>query len=353
MKEKLAVMDGMLVDNFTSILTKLQTANDSGSTLPQDKFMGCILTFIRATDKINSERFSRLQSITLTDYPVLLAYRSSAFWQVVENEAVDKSVSFVTYRKSSKHSSSSTCTDKSNVTGSPMKLDIIADLSVLEGEGDVFAGKAKSLDCGLPLGLARKLASIYCNSFNNVKNGSLTEQHAEIPNLVVLCDGNNLKSVSCLCVVPIIDKQNNFLGVKMSEVINKPAVEKSKVPKSLPVFSNAEVNCFAKYDIMSCLDDKMISDFQNSLKLELHWRKLAGQSLILLHDPPADAVSVVKIQVTSGSTRSPAFGVYEELEILRSVITGLATTEVNWIGTQERPLVEATKDLVEQVLNLH
>ena len=341
-------MDGSLADNLKSVLHKLQSV-DPGTATPQDEFMGCLLTLIREVDKISNERFSRLLDITAVEYPILLAYRSSTFWQAIENESADKSVSFITVRKSTKYSSSSTCSNKSNCIGSPLKLDIIADLSVFEGEGEVVAGKTKMLDCGLPLGVARKLTSIFCNSFNVLKNESLTEQQVEVPNLVILCDGNNLKSVSCLCVAPIIDKQNNFLGVKISEVLSKPAVDKSKVPKTLPEFSNSEIKCFAKYDIISYLGDKTAPDYQSSLKLELHWRKLAGQSLILLHDPPADAMSVVKIQVTSGNTRSPAFGVYQELEILRSIITGLATTEVNWIGTQERPLVEATQDLVEQV----
>ena len=338
-------MNDGLINSFRGIVHKLQSTSDS-VRLPQDEFLGCILTLVRSKDKLSLERFSRLQNILSVDYPILLAYRSNSFWQLIEKEPVDKSISFVTYRKSSKHSSSST--ERSNVTGSPLKLDIIADLSVFEGEDEIGTCKSKTLDCGLPLSLARKLSSIFCNSFNNITTELLADQ-AEVPNLVTLCDGNNLKSVSCQSVSPIIDKQNNFLGVKLSEVVSNPATDKSKMPRSLPEFVNTEVKCYAKYDIISYLGDKMVPDFQSSLKLELHWRKLAGQSLILLHDPPTDAMSCVKIQVTSGNSRSPAFSMYQELEILRSVVTGLATTEVNWIGTQERPLVEATQDLVEQV----
>lgn len=40
---------------------------------------------------------------------------------------------------------------------------------------------------------------------------------------------------------------------------------------------------------------------------------------------------------------------FQELEVLRTVIEGLETTEVNWIGTHEQPLVEDVKKLVEQV----
>ena len=334
------------MSNFKSIVYKLCSASD-GEGFPQNEDLGCILTLIRSTDEISLERFCRLQDIVNVNSPILLAYRSSSFWQARETEAIDKSVSFVTFRKSSKHSSASS--ERSNVTGSPLKLDIIADLSVFEGEDEIGVSKSKSLDCSLPLGKARKLVSIFCNSFNKVTTQLLAEQ-GEIPNLMVLCDGSHVKRVSCVCVVPIIDRQNNFIGFKTSEVACKPAADKSKLPKSVPEFANKEVKCFAKYDIISNLGDKFNPDFQNSLYLELHWRKHAGQLAILLHDPPTDATANVKIQVMSGNTRSPAFSMYQELEILRSIVTGLATTEVHWIGTQERPLVDSTKDLVEQVL---
>ena len=334
------------MSSFQNIVYKLSSA-DENETLAQNEDLGFILTLVRSKNKISLERFCRLQDILNVNSPILLAYRSNSFWQAKENEAADKSASFVTFRKRSKPSSTSS--DRSDVAGSPLKLDKIADLSVFEGEDEVVVSKSKSLDCGLPLTKARKLLSTYCNSFNKATTQVLAEK-GEIPNLVVLCDGSHVKRVSCLCAVPIIDKQNNFLGFKMSEVTCQPAADKSKLPKSVPEFANKEVKCSAKYDIISNLGDKLNPDYQNSLYLELHWRKHAGQLAILLHDPPTDATANVKIQVTSGNTRSPAFSMYQELEILRSIVTGLATTEVNWIGTQERPLVEATKDLIEQVL---
>ena len=334
------------MSSFQSIVYQLSSAGDD-EPFPQNEDLGCILTLVRSKDKISLERFCRLQDIVNVNSPILLAYRSSSFWQARETDVADKSVSFVTFRKSSKHSSASS--ERSNVAGSPLKLDIIADLSVFEGEDEVVLSKSKSLDCGLPLTKARKLVSTFCNSFNKATTQVLAEQ-GEVPNLMVLCDGSHVKRVSCLCAVPIIDKQNNFLGFKISEVACQPARDKSKLPKSVPEFANKEVKCSAKYDIISNLGDKLNPDYQNSLYLELHWRKHAGQLAILLHDPPTDATANVKIQVTSGNTRSPAFSMYQELEILRSIVVGLATTEVNWIGTQERPLVEATKDLIEQVL---
>lgn len=339
--------------SFQSTVHKLCFTNKSGSEFPQDEFLGCILTLIKSSHKISLERFSQLQNIINIDNPILLAYKSSTFWQAKVKEMADKSItgSSITIRKSTKPSSSSL--DRSSVVGSPLKLDIIADLSVFIEEEEVgtTSSKSKSLDCGVALGRARKLASIFCHSFNKITTEMLAEQ-GEIPNLVVLCDGNNLKSVSCLCVVPVIDKQNNFIGFKMSQVASKPSTEKGKVPKSVPEFANKEVRCYAKYDIISYSGDKLNLDCQNSLYLELHWRKHAGQLVILLHDPPIDAISNVKVQVTSGNTGSPAFSMYQELEILRSIITGFVRNEVQWIGNQERPLVEAAKDLVEQVLIL-
>ncbi|WAQ98953.1 ZWILC-like protein, partial [Mya arenaria] len=109
----------------------------------------------------------------------------------------------------------------------------------------------------------------------------------------------------------------------------KPAAAKSVHVKLHPSFSSPDITCKAKYDIHTVSDDKAKPDQQSFIQLELEWKILSSQTFMLLHEPHLQART--------------------EVEILRSVIEGLDTSEVNWLGTQEQPLLEDVKELVEKL----
>lgn len=346
-------MDQKHLQTLHETLINLQTAaSDNKKSLPQEQILdGIVLSFVTNKVKIPTERFFRLKEVTGSKFPLIVACKSNAFWQAVEKQENDeKSFNFVNVRKkssrSSKHSSSP---DQSSVCGSPLKLDIIADLSVFDADTTIPVGKQVVLDFGLTQSKCRKLISLYSDYYSSFRDEAGTNSMNDIPSLIVLCDGDNVKSVSTMSLEPLFDKQNNFLGVKVSETVSKPASEKKEFAKLNPKFATADILCKAKYDILADAGEQLQVDMQGFLRLELEWRKMYGKSLVLLHGPPSEAKAEVKIQVTSGNTRSLAFSIFQELEILRLVIEGLATTQVNWIGTQERPLVDAVKDLVEQL----
>lgn len=299
-------------------LLKLQsTASDNGKnsqSLPQEQVLdGIVLTYVTDTVKIPTERFTKLKEVTGSKFPLIIACKSNSFWQAVEKQENDeKSFDFVSCRKkssrSSKHSSSP---DQSSVCGSPLKLDIIADLSVFDADSTLPVGKQMVLDFGLSQSKCRKLISMYSDLYSSFKDEACIDDMNEIPTLIVLCDGENVKSVSTMSLEPLFDKQNNFLGVKISETVAKPAAEKNKQTKLHPNFVTADVICKAKYDILADAGDQVQPDMQGFLRLELEWRKIVGKSLVLLHDPPTEAKAEVKIQVTSGNTRSLTFSLFQ------------------------------------------
>lgn len=352
-------MDAWLLKRLQEKLLKLQdqslrsSRQETAPKIPQEDFLdSIILSCITDEVKVSTERLSRLREIIDFKLPVVLACRSNAFWHAVEKPkelTEEKTFNSVTSRKTSRGSKNSSDVDQSSVYGSPLKLDIIADLSVFEGDSTLPCTRNTVPDFGLDRAVCSKLISLYCSIQGSFRDDSISGKVNGVPTLVSLCNGENMKSVSCISAECLQDQQNNFLGVRISETSSLPAATKAAHMSFHPKFNSLDVLCKARYNILADKEDQLQPEMEGFLLLDLEWRKPVGKSLVLLHDPPSEAKAVVKIQVKSGSDKSPAFSVYQELEILRSVVDGLATTQVNWIGTQEVPLVDSVKDLVEQL----
>ncbi|XP_052280307.1 protein zwilch homolog [Dreissena polymorpha] len=343
-------MEDSLLKQLAVSLSKLQASHEKGSNINQDVFNSSVLSYIRADGSIEIERYKKLKDVFNFKSPLIIACKNNGFWQAVERpNEIDHSPDRVhTRKKSSRHSS----TDKNSigVCGSPLKLDIIADLSVFEDdEGSMVnaSSKRKSVDFGLPLATVRKLMFLFSSLASNSKNVFESEK-AEFPTILALCDGQNIRGVSAIALKPIVDDQNNFLGLKITDSVSKPPAEKAVHAKMLPNFSNTvEITCQAKYDIHVMADFSL--ENASFIQLELNWKIIPGQSFLMLHEPPLQAKTVARIRNYLGNPESRLSAMYQELEVLRTVIEGLETTEVNWIGTNEQPLVEDVKKLVEQL----
>lgn len=352
-------MDPELIKTFQEKVTRLQNAVSKGynqnSTLICDDFHeGCMLTYLDENSDLKVKRFHTIKSIVGLTYPLLFACKSKAFWQAAGTKAVSEINSdFVNVRKktNSRSKTSSSSANQSSSCGSPLELDMIADLSIFDNDTMLPFSKQLTDDIGIPHAVAVKLVSLFSNIFSQSINDGIVEsvKISETPTLVVICDGDNLNGVSTLSIKPLIDKQDNFLGVKITETTSKPSANKNVHAKLCPNFSTSDIVLKAKYDILAEAGDRSHSDLQSSLKLEVEWQKVTGLSLVLLHDPPVEAKCQLKLRVFSGNTRSPAFSIYQELRKLRAVVDGLATAEVNWIGTQEHSMVDTVKGLVEQL----
>lgn len=311
-------MDQELLQSFHDKLLNLQRASLNTShtqqNIPEEHVLdGVTLSYVTEQMKIPTERFCRLKEVTDAEFPLIIACKSNAFWQALEkHEVAENSFDFVNVRKrSSKSSKCSSNADQSSMYGSPLKLDIIADLSVFEGDTTIAVGKQVVIDFGLTRSMCRKLISLYSHLYTSFKYKTSTDILDYTPSLVALCDGDNFKSVSSMILQPLLDKQNNLLGLKITETVSEPASERSTHAKCRPQFVTSDVLCKAKYDLLTETGEQVQPNMQGFLKLELEWQKTAGKSLVLLHDPPSEANAVVKIQVVSGNSRSSAFSVFQ------------------------------------------
>ncbi|KAL4230481.1 hypothetical protein ACF0H5_010863 [Mactra antiquata] len=356
-------MDSDLLSSFGGKIVKLKGQSED---LKQDNTIPCELIqddaycyYVHEKTNVPSDRFTRLKEIIDVKAPFILVCRSEGFFlapEKLDNNDNENSLNFVTARKkSSRSSKTSSNGDQSTMCGSPLKLDIIADLSVFDGDStsgaSVHVDNSYTLKFGLKLHKARKILSMYSHLFSSLKIEGAGDKIIESPTLITICDGENINSVSSMSLEPLFDKVNNFLGVKITETRSEPADTKICHMKRSSKFSSGEVLCSAKYDIFSENVTGGVSqiDAQGLLSLELEWKKKAGESLVPLHDPPLDSKAKVNVQVTSGDIRSSAFTLYQELEILGSIIEGLTTRQVNWIGTPEHPLIDSVENLVEQL----
>lgn len=249
-------MDQGLVKALGEKLLKLQAtySNETEPTrrLPTETILdNIILSFITETFQVPNDRLNKLREITGAAFPIVVASKSNAFWQPVEKPKAsnEKSFDFVNLRKKSSRNSKSSDVDQSSICGSPLKLDIIADLSLCEGDSVFTSPEQVIIDFGLRQPVGKKLVSMYCNLLSSFKNGGDGMKLNEKSTLIVLFDGDNLKSVSCMAVEPLLDKQNNFLGTKISEITSNPAATKSSHMKLHPKFSSSDVLCKARYSV--------------------------------------------------------------------------------------------------------
>ena len=303
-------MNEALLRSLEGKLHKLSVpGTESGSKLPQDIFEDSILTYIDSSATIPTERFTHLSDILHADRPVILACKNNGFWRAVEkpDSNHEQSVNFVHTRTRSSNNSN---TSDNSVYGSPLKLDKIADLSITDDDAIVPVTTGKQvLDFAMRHQAARKLVSLY--SILLTSGYDLTK--TQVPTLLAICSAQNLRSVSVLGLKPLTDPQNNFLGVKLIEIQSKPMMEKSNLVKLNPDFAASHVTCRAKYEILADSGLTHNPELQNSIQLELEWKKCSSVSAGLLHEPPMKANSVAKIQRPSGSPDSPLYAVYQVL----------------------------------------
>lgn len=309
-------MDPKQLKEKIEMLKSISDSCESEDALPQETYSDCTLTFVAGDKKFQSERFTRLCDILQTESPLLIACKNNGFFKCVEKvENADQSLSrinFITTRSRSNRSSrNSSKDDNSSVCGSPLKLDIIADLSGCETDTPVLScspGKVAE-NFGLPQSSAKKLISLYSVLVTGGHGFDIEKKH--LPTVLAICDGQNVSTKSVMALKPLVDQQNNLLGVKITDTVSKPLSEKSVHMKQMTNFPSSEVTCRAKYDLLADCSFKCNPDLQSLFQLELEWKKETGKTFTLLHEPPMEASSVARIQKASGSADSPLFPLFK------------------------------------------
>lgn len=283
---------------------------------------------------------------------------------ILENHAKKNKTPVSVNRQNLKfRSNNSTLGLEDTSDGSPLKLRAYADLSDFDStclDSPVFVTKkhSKHRECGIPARHARYLLSMYSNGLSQKclydKKTEPRNGVSNMPSLAILCDAKDLKKIACLCVEPLVRKNENdnlvFVGIRSTIITVQRSSKTDDIPPVVEDLSGRQINYQAQYDIFGGgRDDKFQTEYRGSLILELKWNK-SGDTVTLLKQPPLDAQSVVKAQVTSGDMRSAAYVFFKELSVLSSIVSGINDAEVCWhTDRNERPLVECVKELVEQL----
>lgn len=292
-----------------TLQTKLKAllASKNKNELSQEEFLDSVITYV-VDDVKGVERYTYLVDIFHAKAPLFIACKNNGFWQPTEKPDGHEQpiVGIQSQRKRSSRNSSDR--DHSNVFGSPLKLDIIADLSISEDDPMVPVSVNKhNMDFGMELPEVRELVSLY--SLLVTSGLSISDMHP--PTLLAISDCKNLRGVSVMGIEPLTDSRNNFKGVKVTDIVSKPQTDRSSIIKLNPNFASSVVKCKAKYEILTKSRLKFNLDLQNSIQLELEWTEKSSQNMTLLSQPPLKASSVAMINWVSGSTESPLLPFYQ------------------------------------------
>lgn len=290
-------------------LTSVTEPTDAGLNLPQESFLDCLLTYVEDGTVKGADRFNKLLHVLHVEPPVLLACRNTGFWQNVEHQDNNHEQSIKVARKKKP---SDPFTD-SSVCGSPLKLDIIADIYADDDLPVTVTKRKPVIDFAVEHKAAKKLVSLYSVWVTSTGHG-LSLDRKKLPTLIALCTGQNPRLVSVLGLKPLIDPQNNVTGVKIIESVSKPIAYKSSLQKLKPDLTSADVTCTAKYNILADTGVKFNPDLESSFQLEMGWKKGTNQSLTLLQEPLMTGVSVAMIQRASGSSDSPLYPMHQVFE---------------------------------------
>jgi len=286
----------------------------------QDEQFQCTFSFLDKEGKSTCERYVKLKSLMGFESPVVVVSKNKNFWKDIEKPFLDEnSFNFVKMKKKGSSSSRPTPNpDQSSICGSPLKLDVIADLSVFaEGDEGEKESVSRFIDCGLSLQLTRRLVSLYsvlCCSKNEVD----TERRG-LPTLMAVCDGQNISQVAVMAICPLTDKQNNFLGTKITKVVCTPLALKTTHVKLHPSLSNPNIVCRAKYDIHRHTVEKASLTDDSFIQLDLEWGQPPSQAFQLLHDPPLQAKTNATIHNTPGHSESPLFTLYQVFSLHKQI----------------------------------
>ena len=297
-------MDPKLLKDFRQLLQS--ESADSTKPVSEIDHFGCKFWMIRESQS-STKRLKRLREIIPITFPLLLTCKSDIFWKDGEEE---KMVLHSTVTQRKKTSSSSSGNETTSICGSPLKLDVIADLSAVDKSCvHSTGGRSSTIDCGLQVQTGRKILSLFSTVLTDRKD-SLGFSDKSIPMVAVLCDAKHVQPLSCIGVKALVDKQNNFVGLRSTQIISKQAEERSEFRKVQLNFASSDVTCQAKYDLL--IDtDSVLPSTRNSIGTTFQWKKRSDMTLIPLFDPPRESKAVVNIQVSSGNCESPAFSLFQ------------------------------------------
>ncbi|ESP01976.1 hypothetical protein LOTGIDRAFT_230528 [Lottia gigantea] len=239
--------------------------------------------------------------------------------------------------------------------GSPLKLQTYADLSTCDSPSYASPAfvKRSSTHYYIPVGLSsltsRQLISLFIVNYTELMSASVAA-FSRLPSLWILCDKNDIKSSVLMGAQPVLsnsggDKQWGVKLTTVTQVETEDILATSKINK---IFNQKihENKCFARYDLVkptaSSIDD--FTAYQGSLSLEFQWKN----GTQLLQKPEYHSEAIIKASVHSGDIRSPAIGLFEELTILKSLMTAITTSEINWAASKDQaPLLDMVKELIE------
>ncbi|KAL3880411.1 hypothetical protein ACJMK2_032651 [Sinanodonta woodiana] len=335
-------MDSKRLCDFMSVLCELL----EDKTL-QVEMNECVITHVKNMDHLTNKKVGKVVAMLDIQPPVLLVHRP-----FVPDRLEYAESTFITARR--KNSSKSSCSESivsTDVEGSPLKLQAIADISTFSSPpSSVCSQKHRSIrGYGMPIDKCRFFVSMYCNVVHQIKE----KFGMQLPTMITLCDGIDLKNYVFLSAQPITHEGKKLVDFKLSSAMMMPAF---KLPKSEHIktppspISASDITCKATYNVSNGIQGEIIqAGYQGFLQIEFQWKRSGGH-LNMLQEPPLDARATVKANVKSlGDMRSSAYQLYKELEIVKALMHGLETNEVHWIGRSDKPLLQEVQELVEQL----
>ncbi|XP_037538867.1 protein zwilch homolog [Nematolebias whitei] len=156
-----------------------------------------------------------------------------------------------------------------------------------------------------------------------------------------VCTGNKVTGVklySVTCKGSTVDKRS-FLTLEELKQEHK----KRHHLTSMGVKGNATFSLFG-----STVLENTIIESQSSVTVDFKWSHVES----ILEAPPLSSTATMNIKVESGDMRSPMFGMYRELEFLRTLAESLKTGETEWMEPMESTsAVNLTKAYLEELQN--
>ncbi|KAK3599930.1 hypothetical protein CHS0354_012571 [Potamilus streckersoni] len=335
-------MDSERLSNFMSGLCELFEDKSS-----QIEMIDCVVTYLKYVDHLANKIVGKVMEMLDIQLPVILVHRPF----IPDRLGYEESTFITSRRKNSSKSSCSESIVSTDVEGSPLKLQAIADISAFSSPpSSVCTQKHRTIrGYGISIDKCRLFVSMYCNVAQHIRE----QFRMQLPTMIALCDGIDLKNYVYLSAQPITHEGKSLVDFRLSSAMMMPSfkLQKSEHIKTPPSpISASDITCKATYNVSNGIQGEIIqAGYQGFLQVEFQWKKSGGH-INMLQEPPLDARATVKAHVKSlGDMRSSAYQLYKELEIVKALMHGLETNEVHWIGMSDRPLLQEVQELVEQL----
>jgi len=191
-----------------------------------------------------------LNELLPTQFPVIIAHKP---FNKAPVQTVSEQNTFVTDNIPCDKPTKRPSRGNGDVDGSPLKMQVYADLSAFQTISFDCTTKDVTIDSeemkfGIPLAVARKLTGIY-----NVSSQKDAKNVNTCPSFLCFCDGNDRKRAVCLYTDFLKSPKNEFVGLKSVLVYVMGTVDNNEHLPNLHMMdlSGKQIKCKATYNILN------------------------------------------------------------------------------------------------------